>query len=150
MVYSIPSLPLSTSFLPVGHELSIPEILFPCQSSSPFRTSRTKVVICFIPPPMNVIPDLLMASKEADSLSSEDSKVLYALKNRDILVETPMGLGAGDGKEKGRGGSVARRNHGRRSHMDHAKERALFDCATGTQLTIQKVLRVVDLRSEGD
>jgi hypothetical protein len=33
--------------------------------------------------------------------------------------------------------------------MDHARERTLFDCAASTQLTIQKVLRATDLRSEG-
>ena len=60
-----------------------------------------------------------------------------------------MGLGACIGKDRSMGGSVAGRNRGRRSNLDHAKEKALFDCAAGTQLTIQRVLRAVDLRSEG-
>lgn len=33
--------------------------------------------------------------------------------------------------------------------MDIAKEKALFDCATGTQLTIHRVLRASDPQSEG-
>lgn len=32
-IYSFPSFPLSTYFLPVGHDLSILEIMLPCQSS---------------------------------------------------------------------------------------------------------------------
>lgn len=98
---------------------------------------------------MNVIPDPLVASSEADSHSSEDSKVLYALRNRVVLAESQMGFGIGAEKDKGPGGSVAGRSRGRRSHMDYARERALFDCATSTQLIIQKVLRVANLRSEG-
>ena len=60
-----------------------------------------------------------------------------------------MGKGIGAKKDKGWGGSVVGRIRGRRSLMDHARERALFDCAAGTQLTIQKVLREANLRSEG-
>ena len=33
--------------------------------------------------------------------------------------------------------------------MDIAKEKDLFDCAAGTQLTIQRVLRASDPQSEG-
>ena len=33
--------------------------------------------------------------------------------------------------------------------MDLAKEKAMFDHATGTQLTIHRVLRAYDPRSEG-
>ena len=125
----------------------LPNLYF--QPISIVHNARPKAINCSIPSPNIGIPDPLVALSEDDSHSSEDSKVLYALRNRVILVESPMGLGIGIEKDKGHRGCVGGRSQGRRSIMDHARERALYDCAVGTQLTIQKVLRVADLRSEG-
>lgn len=149
MLFSTHLNPFISSFLLAGNEVSDPESLLPFHPVSIVHTAHPKAVNCSIPFPMVGIPDPLVALLEADSQSFEDSKVLYALRNKVILAESPMGLGIGTEKDKGRGGYVGGRSRGRQSIVDHARERALYDCAAGTQLTIQKVLRAVDLRSEG-
>jgi hypothetical protein len=113
MLFSTHLNPFSSSFLHVGNELSAPKSLFLFQPVSFFHNARPKAVNCSIPSPNIGIPDPLVALSEDDSHSSEDSKVLYALRNRVILVESPMGLGIGTEKDKGRGGSVVERSRGR-------------------------------------
>lgn len=65
-----------------------------------------------------------------------------------VLQDSPVGLGILSRKERGRGGGHAGRGRGRRSHLDMAKENALFDCVVGTQLTIHRVLRASDPQRE--
>lgn len=134
MDFSFPSIPSPLSSMDLG--VSVPDVLLSCHSSSLNGKSCPRSVICSIPHAKCVVPEPLVASKEIDSLSSEESKILYALRSRDILAKAHMGLGACIDKVRGRGGNVSGRNRGIRSNIDHAKEKALFNCVIGTQLTI--------------
>lgn len=147
MDFSFPS-PFSSIFLedPV---ITMNDIIPSQNPSLPTRMSHPRKVSCFIPLLNNVILEPLVASSTSESLSSKDSRILYALRIKLVLLDSPSGLGDFIGKERGQGGGLAGRGRGKRFHMDIEKEKALFDCVVGTQLTIQMVLRESNPRTEG-
>lgn len=141
------SIPFSSVFLE-GPIISMNDVMHPQSPSPPTRSSPPQNVSCYMPMINNVVPDPLVASFSSVSLSSEDGRIHYALRNRLVLLDSPLGVGKILAKGRGRGGGLASSSRGRRSHMDLGKEKAFFDCAAGTQLTIQRVLRASYPRSE--
>lgn len=99
--FTFPSTP--SSFHSMGLDVSVLDVLLSHHSTFPLGKSYPRSMICSIPYAKSVVLEPLVASKEADSLTSEDSKILYALRSRDILAETPSGLGVCVGKERYRG-----------------------------------------------
>lgn len=119
-----------------------------CSSPGAINVNTPRNEICSIPIIQSVVPDPLVTQCSMEDHSSEDGRVLYDLWIRTVLTDTPLGLSVSYGNGRGRGGGHAGRGRGRRSQMDMAKERALLDCAAGTQLTIHRVLRATDPQSE--
>lgn len=138
-----------SSVLSKGLVISMNYVMQSRNSSPSSGSSHPQKVSCSIPLINNAVPEALVDSSTAESLSSEDSRILYALRSILVLIDSPSGLDNLLGKGRGRGGGLAGRGRGRISLIDIEKEKAPFDCATETQLTIQRVLRTTNPRSEG-
>ena len=111
MNLSFLSIPSTLSSM--GLNVTVPGVIVSSLSSSLKGKSHFGSVICSIPMAKCVALDPLVASKETDSFSSEESKILYALRSQDIFTKAQLGLGACIDKDRGRGGCVVGRNRGR-------------------------------------
>lgn len=142
------SIPFSSIFLE-GYLFWMNDVLHQRSPSPLTRSSPSQNVGFSMPMINNAVPNTLVASCSSKSLSLEDSRIHYSLRNILVLLDSPLGLGKILANGRGRGGGLVSRGHGRRSQMDLAKEKALFNHVARTQLTIQRVLRALDPRSEG-
>ena len=101
------------------------------------------------PPANNVvcnIPSVCATSSEplvsiSDDSTSGSSYIAYGLMNREVISDPSLGLGNLMTLDKAKGGGASAKGRGRKSKMDHAKLKALFDQAAGTQCSITRALR---------
>lgn len=134
----------------VGPEISLHDINFLSQSPSlSIRSTTSQNLGCSLPMNVETIPEPLVAFCTSDSNSSEENNVIYGLRSRVVLTDSPLGLSKFTGNNRGRGGGPLSRGRGRKSNLTHAKEKSLFDQAVGTQLTLHGVLRATNPLSMG-
>lgn len=96
-------------------------------------------VACIIPLACATSPEPLVSISE-DSTSGS-SFITYSLRNRSVILDPSPGLGKKSIHEKGKGGGTMAKGRGRKYKMDHAKVKALYDQAVGTERSITGALR---------
>lgn len=131
-----------TSYISVGSEIALHDLnLLPLSMSALNKPLYSRNVDCYIPKIIGLTLDPLVAFCFSDGSSSGNNSIAYDLRSQIVLAEPSTDLGKMSKGSRGRGGGTSSRGRGRKSKLDHAKEKALFDQAEGTQLSITRVLR---------
>lgn len=121
----------------------------PLISQIPLRSGSSPSVVaemCSILLENISVLDPLVTSLSSYLNSSEDNNIRYVLRNQNILANSPFGMGRGLGSSQCVGGLA--RGRGRNLYLSLAQDRALFDLAIGTQISIKWILRAPATRSE--
>lgn len=96
---------------------------------------------CSIPQFIGSTPNPLVAFCSMEESSSWNHSIAYDLKSQIVLTDPSPRLGKLSEGCRGRRGGITSRGRGRKSKLDHAKVKALFDQVVGTQLSITRALR---------
>lgn len=134
-----------TSYITVGSENVLHDLnLMPQSMPALNKILSSRNVECTIPKIIGSTPAPLVAFCSMEGSSSGNNSIAYDLTSQTFLVDPSPGLGKLSKSSRGRGGGFSSRGQGRKSKMDHAKVKALFDQEVGTHHSITGALRASD------